>query len=330
MPNENTPTTTTTSGNTPDVKITNQSSAGKEIKVNEKVEETNLEASEEMDEASEESSEKDAQEADKRAKEEVKRKKKLKLKVDGKEFEEEIDLDDDEYLTKQIQLAKAAQKRMQEYSQLEKEVGVLLDELKKNPRKVLADPNIGVDLKELAAQILQEEIENSKKSPEQLEREKLEAELKALKEEREKEKEDLKSKELERFQEQAYANYDMAISQALEKSDLPKTPYVVKKMAEYMLLGLQEGLDVQPQDVIPLVKDEMQEDIKQMFSVMPDEVVENIVGKDVINRIRKKSLAKAKEKPPTPVSKMTADTGTKEEKKPSDDKKLSFKQFFGV
>lgn len=263
-------------------------------------------------------------------KKEEKKKKKLKLKVDGKDFEEEFDPDDDAYLTKQFQLAKMGQKRAQQHSELEKEVNQLIQDLKKNPRKILSDPNIGVDLKELAAQIIQEDIENSQKSPEQLEKEKLQQELESLKSERQKEKEEGQAKELERLQEQAYEKYDMQMSQALAKSDLPKSPYVIKKIADYMLLGLQEGLDVTPEDVLPLVREEMTTDLKEMFAAMPEEVVEQLVGKDVINKIRRKNLAKAKEKPP--VAK-TQDVGATSTEKKDDDghtKKLSYKTFFGV
>jgi hypothetical protein len=264
------------------------------------------------------------------AKKEASRIKKLKLKVDGKDFEEEVNLDDDDYLTKQLQLAKAAQKRMGEYATLEKQVKAFLEELKSNPRKVLSDPNIGIDVKQLAASIIEEEIENSKKTPEQLEREKLQTRLQELEEERKKEKEDFQTKEFDRLQQQAYERYDVQMSQALEKSDLPKSPYIIKKMADYMLMGLTEGLDVTPEDVLPLVREEMQSDLKQMFAVMPDEVIEGIVGKDVFNRIRKKNITKGKA-PPTPVKSAVKDTGgTNKSEAKGADKKQTFRDFFGV
>jgi hypothetical protein len=264
--------------------------------------------------------------------------KSLKIKFNGREYEETLpfEIPDDEesrdYMARQLQMSKLAQSKSQEYSQLEKEVRAFVEELRKNPKKALSNPSIGIDVKKLAAEIIEEEIENSQKSPEQLEREKLENELKALKEEREREKEELKQKELERLQEQEYERYDMLMSQALEGSKLPKTPYVIKKMADYMLLGLQEGIDVTPQDVLPLVEQEMQNDLKEMFGVMPDEVIESIVGKDVINRIRKKNVAKVKagtQAPPTPIKNQMKDVQSDPEKKDGQ-KKISMKNFFGI
>lgn len=257
--------------------------------------------------------------------------KKLKLKVDGREFEEEIDLNDTDYITKQLQLAKAAQKRMGEYSQLEKEVKTFIEQLRKDPKKVLRDPNIGVDIKNLARQIIEEEIENSKKSPEQLAKEKLEQELKDLKAQQEKEREEFKQKELQRLQEIEYERYDTLMSKALEASELPKTPYVVKKMADYMLTGLQNGVDITPEDVLPLVKEEMQNDLKEMFAIMPEEVIEQFIGKDVFNKVRKKNLAKAKAAPPVPIKSAIKDVGAKtgpKEEKPVT--KKTIKELFGV
>lgn len=264
-------------------------------------------------------------------KKELARTKKLKLKVDGREIEEDVNFDDDEYLTRQLQLAKVAQKRMGEQATLQRQLGQFFEELKKNPKKVLSDPNIGIDLKQLAAGILQEEIENSQKSPEQLAKEKLETELKNLQEERKKEKETFQKQEFDRLQATAYERYDIQMTKALEGSDLPKSPYVIKKMADYMLLGVQNGMDITADDVLPLVREEMQSDLKEMFALMPEEIVEKIIGKDVLTRLRKKNVAKAKANPPGSSAK-AVDAGGKEiaPKAKENAQKMSFKQFFGV
>lgn len=255
--------------------------------------------------------------------------KKLKIKYNGREEDVEFDPSDDEYLTRQFQLAKLGQSKAQDYATLEKEVHTFIEELRKNPKKILADKSIGIDIKKFAAEILEEEIANSKKSPEQLDKERLEGELKAAKEQLEKDKEEFRQKEFERIQEQEFARYDTLMSQALDKSDLPKSPYVVKKMADYMLLALQKNIDVSPEDVLPVVRDEMQNDLKEMFKIMPDEVIEALVGKDVIGRIRKKSVAKAKEAIAPPINKALAKAAEGKKDK-ADGKKMSFKDFFGT
>jgi hypothetical protein len=251
--------------------------------------------------------------------------KQLKYKVDGKEFSEDLpfEIPDDpkaiEYMQRQIQLAKMGQGRAQQHTELQKEVASFLKKLQnpKTAKEALRDPNIGLDVKQLAREIIEEEIANSQKSPEQLEKEKLEAEIKSLKDQQKKEKEEAEKREFDRLQETAYEQYDMQITKALEGSDLPKSPYVIKKMAEYMLLGLQNNLDISAEDILPLVRDEIQNDIKDMFSALPDEVVEKMVGKDKLNSLRKKKVAKAKELPPTPLTKSLKDVAApKKEIKP--------------
>ena len=123
----------------------------------------------------------------------------------------------------------------------------------------------------------------------------------------------------------------MLVSKAIETSDLPKSPYVVRKMADYMLLGLENGVDVHPNDVINLVREEIQSDIQQMFAVMPEEVIEKLIGKDVLGKLRKSRVAKAKAAaPPVPVKSFVKDIGSDKPKveKPVD--KKSYKNFFGV
>lgn len=255
--------------------------------------------------------------------------KKIKFQVDGQEYEEEYDPNDENYIREQLQMAKVSRKRMQEKASIEKDVIRFIEDLRNNPKKALSDPALGMDLKKFAQSIIEEEIENSKKSPEQLEKEKLQAELQAIREEREREKTENQQKEFERIKEQEYERYDLLMSQALEKTDLPKSPYIVKKMADYMLLGLQMGKEVTPEDVIPLVREEMQDDLKQMFAVMPDDVVEKLIGQEKLNSIRKKNIAKAKQanNPAVKAGNKVTDTGKKPETKEVN-KTVNFKDFF--
>ena len=254
--------------------------------------------------------------------------KKLKLKVDGEEEDLEYDPDDEDYIRKQFQLAKVSQKRMGQYADLEKELIDFMQELKTNPRKALTKDFIGLDLKKLATEIIDDEIERSQKSPEQLEKEQLQAELQAIKEQQKLEKEQSQAAELERRQEQEAERYDILMEKALTESNLPKTPYTVKKLAELMYIGLDHGIDLTPSELIPLVREEMESDIKQMFAAMPEEVIEQFIGKDVFNRVRKKNLAKAKAAPVAPL-KAVKEVSKEVQAKKQEVVKKTFKDFFG-
>lgn len=260
---------------------------------------------------------------------------KIKIKVDGEESEEELPFDVEEgdeatikYLQKQAQLAKMSQKRAQEAAQTRNHLMSIIEQLKTNPRKILSDPNIGVDIKKLAADIINEEIERSQLTPEQLKIKEMEDELTRIKAEREEQEETRRQEEFGRLQEQEYDRYDMLFTKALEGSDLPKSPYVVKKMADYMLLGIQNGYDVTPEMILPLVREEIHGDIKGMFGAMPDEVLENFVDKQTYDRIRKRNLAKVKDKPPVPVNRSLTDVVKPDKNSKNDVAKKSYKEFF--
>lgn len=259
--------------------------------------------------------------------------KQLQLKFNGKDLTEdlpfEIEEEHKDWYIKQRQKAMLADHKSNEFSQLEREVGAFIQELRKNPRKALSNPAIGLDVKEFAAQILQEEIEQSQKSPAQIEKEELQAQLQALKDEREEEKQDFSKKELERLTEREYERYDNLMSTALESSDLPKSPYIVKKMTEYMMLGIENGIDVSPAEILPLVRNEMIQDIQEMFQIMPVEMIEQIVGKGNLDKLRKSRVA-AVAKPPIPVKAGIKDVAARKAEPKKEQKSQTIKDFFGV
>lgn len=260
--------------------------------------------------------------------------KQIKGKYNGKEFVEdlpfEIDEDQAEYFQRQLQMARMGQHKAQELSQFEREVGAFLQELKTNPRKALANPAVGIDIKQLAAEILEEEIMEAQKSPEQIEKEKLERRLKELEDEREEERQAAQQAELERLTEREFERYDNLMSSALETSDLPKSPYVVKKMTEYMIQAVENGIDVEPKDVIPLIRNEMLGDVQELLRSMPPEMVEQLLGNDIITALRKQRVAAAK-KPPVPVKSAIKDVAKKTSSEPKQpEKKMTIKDFMGI
>jgi hypothetical protein len=266
---------------------------------------------------------------------EIKKYKKLQLKFNGKDIEEDLDFEVDdkqrEWMTKQRQKAMLADHKSREYSQLENEVGAFIAQLR-NPataRKALQNPAIGLDIKELAASILQDEIERSQKSPEQLRAEEAEMKLQELMSEREKEKQDNEARDLERLTEREYERYDTLMSNALESSDLPKSPYVVKKLTEYMIMAVENGIDVDPKDVIPLIRQEIHSDISEMFGSMPAELIEQIMGKETLGKLKNHRKASVG-KPPVPVRASVKDVAQNTEVRKPVEKQKTIKDFFGI
>lgn len=267
-----------------------------------------------------------------------KRLKQLNLKFNGQDYNEDLPFDipdtkeAKEYMQKHLQMSKLSQSKSQEFAALQKEAIDFIEALRKDPASVLSNPNLGIDVKQFAARIIEQEIENSKKSPQQLEKEKLEKELQSLKGEREREKKENRDREFQKLTNEYYDKYESQLNEALEKSTLPKNPHVINRVADHLLAATKAGLDVNVSDILPIVEQEFREELKQMFSIMPEEVMESLVGKENINKLRKKNLAKAKAAPQAQALKASVkDVGQKTEKVSKEPApKLNYKEFFKI
>ena len=224
-------------------------------------------------------------------------KKKLKLKVDGEEFEEELDFNDEDRLKRALQKEKAFDKRSQEWASYQKQVNQFMEALKSNPGDVLRQ--MGHDLDELAYNHLQQAVEEAKKSPEQLAQEKMQKELEDLKAEKERLSKEKEEAELERLKNEEAAKIENDIKSALDDTEtiLPKkNPWVLRKVAETMILAIQNGYpEVTASQVIPLVEQQFMNDLQSMFDVFPEEVIEKVVKKQNLDRYRKKRLGRKKQ-----------------------------------
>lgn len=267
------------------------------------------------------------------AKEEVKEekksnKKKYKIKVDKNEEEVEFDSDNEEEVKKHLQMSRAASKRMSEAAEVRKAAIDFIDELKKNPRKVLSDPNIGVDLKKFAEEIINDHIKELEKSPEQREKEALTAELEKLRKESKEKEESAKKSEFERLQLQQEHELSSQIEAALDVGGLPKHPRTVKAMAEMMMIALQNDIDLSPQDIAPIIKNNTMGEFKEIIQALSDDQLEDFLGKEILGRLQKKRVAKAR--PAQTVNNVQATSTTKEVKKDDGLKKQTIRDFLKV
>lgn len=263
--------------------------------------------------------------------------KKLKLKVDGEEFDEELPFEVDEehaaYLQKQLQLAKMAQKRASEKASIEKEAEEFFNLLRSNPRAILENPNLGIDLKKFVNDYINEELENAKKSPEQLEKERLIKELAEERRLREQEKKEIEEQRLKELTTREYERFEASMEAAFAKNpDLPKSPFVVEKISQYMLAAIDAGIPASVEEVVPYVKQELRAQLSQLTGSLPDELVEEIMGGDRITNIYKKKAAAAKKtaavSPQLP--KKVVDTGGKPVEAAKPAKKMTIKDMFKV
>ncbi len=267
-----------------------------------------------------------AQEA-KKKEEQIKRNiKKLKLKVDGEEIEDEIDLDDEKELVKRLQLAKVSQKRMQESAALKKQVESLAQALQQSPEEVMR--HLGMDPEDWAVKLLQKKLEEESKSPEVREREKMQKELEELRAAQKKAEEEKVQREQEATLRKFEEKFETDIIQAIEKSGLSQKPYTIKKMAEILSVALDNNIELTPDELAKAARKEVEQDIRDLFASSPDDFIEAMIGKERISGMRKKQIAAIKQKStPSLETKATGESSKDKEKDNKQLKKITMSDF---
>jgi hypothetical protein len=258
----------------------------------------------------------------------VSSKRKYNVKVDGVAEDVDFDPSNEAEVIKHLQMSKAAQKRMGESAELRKGVAELVQMLQTDPGKVLSDPRLNIPAetrRKLAEAIMNNELEEMNKSPEQKEKDKIMKEYEQLKKQVELEKQGREAAELRAATEQQAVALDTEISSAIEKSGLPKNARTVRYFAEGLMFALQNNIQITAEDLIPTIKKQALSEFKELISLMPDEEFEGFLGKDQISRIRKRSIAKAKAaaNPTTDIK----STGAEVKPSASDEKKVNMKDF---
>lgn len=259
-------------------------------------------------------------------------KKQYKAKVNGKE--QSLELDDSE-IVQYIQKAMAADEKFNEAAMTRKQVEAFINDLRKNPLSILKNPELGIDVKSLAEQVLLEELAEAEKSPEQKRMEEMDRKLKEYEEKAKKLEDEKRDADLQRIKAEQFKKFDDDIVDALQNTALPKSAYVVKRITDTLIeaLSLEDDKgnqlypDVTVKDVMPFVEETIKAEMEQMFQVMPTEMLEKLVGKNHFNNLRKNRVAQAKAKPTTVSQiKETAKPQTQEKK---EEKKQSFDDIFG-
>lgn len=251
----------------------------------------------------------------------------FELKVNGKTKKVKVDLNNKDDLKRRLQLAEAGRLAMQEKAELEKLVNEELMNAQKDPWKFLEQ--LGLNPDDLAEQRIASKIEELKKSPEQIEREKMQRELEAARQRLKQIEEEKHQTKMQQMEEKAAYQLDQEITDALGKeTELPKTKKTVRRIADAMLWAMDNGYnDVTVADVMPSVKAEIQNELNEFMSAMPEELMEKYIGKKNIDRMRKKRLAAMKKvaKPKVP---QTANPKKSQQEASKEVEKMNSKDFF--
>lgn len=260
------------------------------------------------------------------------------LKVNGKEVREKINLRDRDRITKALQMEKAAQQAFQERAitakqleEVQSDVQEFLQQFTENPLSIVMNPEFNLSKeqkRQLAEAILREDLEESQKTPEQLEYEATKRKYEELLAEKEALEQERRAEEQARLEQEAAVELENEIVQAIEIGSLPRSQYISKKLADLAYIAYSNGIDLTIQDLIPFVKQQYKRDLAEMMGVLDDDEVEMLVSKERIRAIRNKQIQSVKPKDGAPKSPLkTQDTGTSN-KKQSEPQKIKAKDFF--
>ena len=251
------------------------------------------------------------------------------LKVNGKEYKRQIDLNDEEGLQKELQMALAGRQAMQRSAELEKAYKGDIERLKTDTASVLRE--LDIDPVSFAAQVIENHLAQNAKSPQQIEQEQKASEYQKMKEENEKLKKEYEDRVRQAEMSKVEKEIETDILSALEgDKELPANPEVIAMVADNMLWAMQNGWeDVTAQDVLPTVKQELQNKFRTIAgSLKSTSALKALLGDDILNNLREERVQQAQKQVSNINNIKQGSSPEKIEEKPS--KKMSLKDFMGM
>lgn len=231
----------------------------------------------------------------------------IELSVNGEKIK--YDLGNSDKVKADIQKGLAADAKFQEASKIRKQATDFISELRRNPLKVLQHPDIGINFKELAEQVVYEDYLLSKMSPEEAKRyqqnKDRDEELETLRRDREERERLDKDSMTSHFKD----HFSKAIPEAIVKSGLPDSQFVRARVAQYMLHLLNNGhSSVSPDDVMPQVVKDYQHEQRHLFSQTSDEKLLEVLGPDAAKKLKSPNppSAPVKQAPPPSATRNAA------------------------
>lgn len=223
--------------------------------------------------------------------------KQFTIKVNGKEYVKEIDLNDHDAVLKELQMSAAGSQAMQRSSQMEKDYEAALKRLQNDPYAVLDE--LGVDTLDLSEQRLKREIERQQMSPEDLARMEMQKELEEARETLRTHQEEKEQADFQKLQQEQAELIENDIMSAIDESGLPGEPATIQRVADLMYWAEENGFGpVSAKDVIPTVKSEMERNFKDYaknaFS-NNTEALKALLGDDIVSKMRQERVENFKQ-----------------------------------
>lgn len=253
-----------------------------------------------------------------------------KLKVNGKEVSAKLDLNDEEAIKRELQKAYAFNDVSQEYSSVKKALQERIELWKQNPEQALMD--IGVDPKEWAEKVIQEEVENLKKDPKELELEKAQKRIQEFEAREAKIREQLEAQKQAQMDQEALNTLKEEVQEAISKHEFIKpNEYTERRVVDMMAYYSERFPDVTAEQVLPAVEQEIKKEFNTLLNSLPEDYLERFFEKDNIEKLSKRLTRRVAKpvvaKKTTPVTPSQVKVPTAQGVKPTETgKKMTFEE----
>ena len=231
-----------------------------------------------------------------------------RLKADGEEFD--FDASDEESIKREIMKARGADKRFKESAALRQQAEQFFEMLKDpaSLKKVLSDPRIGIDVKKWAQDTVWDHMQEESMTPEQKAQRERDQEYEGLKNEkqrREQEAADAQKRQREAVWE---TEYEKKILSALQSNGVPQTHETVQKMASFLMTAIEQGYDLNPDEIAKLVRDDTGSYLKSYADSLTEDEFIAFIGESNAAKVRKADLKKIRSPQSSPFPQRSKQT----------------------
>ncbi len=219
------------------------------------------------------------------------------LKVDGKEFTREFDLNDEEALVKQFQLAAKGQQSMQELQELKNAYSSELKKILNDPFAALKALDENFDPLEVSSKYIDQLTKENEMSPEEKANLQREREFKALKEERDRLKQENEDRANEAERMALAEELQNDIMDVLSADDeLVADRETVALVAENLMWAAENNMhDITAKDVLPHVKEQLRASFqKSAARFKSTDALKASMGDELLNKLRDERVKEAK------------------------------------
>ncbi len=201
-------------------------------------------------------------------------------------------------------MSSAANEKFNEAAKMRKEYESFLKTVKESPLKALTDPRLGLTKEQVRAKMEEwyhkEFIIPEGMTEEQKRLAAAEERLKTYEEQEAAQKRQTEEQELAKLTATQTEYLQNQIIEAMEASGLPKTKFIVSRMAFYMRQNMQQGWEAPTSLIVQQVKREQQDLIGGQVKELDAPGLIALFGEDVINKIRAHDLKQLRERRANP------------------------------